>query len=156
MDVSDITKIEIKDSLCVYFTSRSGSGLHDECTIKYSDTPHPDFTDAWMEVRDVVMGLFPEEWKDSTDGILCSISKNFKKNSGYFYSAKIKLLFADGRFADGVELNIKNIPEFEDDGLSEVVSNLWDETIAYINGKRAQIVLQFDGGKQKLQKASND
>lgn len=43
MNISDISKVERKGSnLCVLFTRRNKDNHFDECSIKYSQAPHPD------------------------------------------------------------------------------------------------------------------
>jgi|GEM_PF-4697135 len=61
MNISDISKVERKGSnLCVLFTRRNKDNHFDECSIKYSQAPHPDFERAWKNVLDELVAMVPE------------------------------------------------------------------------------------------------
>ena len=58
MNISGISKVERKGSnLCVLFTRRNKDNHFDECSIKYSQAPHPDFERAWKNVLDELVAM---------------------------------------------------------------------------------------------------
>lgn len=89
MNISDISKVERKAGfLCVLFTRRNKDNHVDECSIKYSQAPHPDLEKAWDAVRGELVAMVPE-WEDVTLG-LDQISRTLKKKE-WIYGAKMSI-----------------------------------------------------------------
>lgn len=141
MNISDISKVERKAGfLCVLFTRRNKDNHVDECSIKYSQAPHPDLEKAWDAVRGELVAMVPE-WEDVTLG-LDQISRTLKKKE-WIYGAKMSIWPHDEVVTYDRELILKNITPTM--GLCDAVDDLWREVGAYIQGKRTQQVLQFGG-----------
>ena len=141
MNISDISKVERKGSnLCVLFTRRNKDNHFDECSIKYSQAPQPDFERAWKNVLDELVAMVPE-WEPVSFG-LDQISRTLKKKE-WIYSAKMSIWPHDEVLSYDRELILKNITPTI--GLCDAIDDLWREVGAYIQGKRAQQVLQFGG-----------
>lgn len=140
MNISDISKVERKAGfLCVLFTRRNKDNHVDECSIKYSQAPHPDLEKAWDAVHGELVAMVPE-WEDVTLG-LDQISRTLKKKE-WIYGAKMSIWPHDEVLPYDRELILKNITPTM--GLCDAVDDLWREVGAYIQGKRAQTVLQFE------------
>lgn len=89
MNISGISKVERKGSnLCVLFTRRNKDNHFDECSIKYSQAPHPDFKRAWKNVLDELVAMVPE-WETVSFG-LDQISRTLKKKE-WIYGAQMSI-----------------------------------------------------------------
>jgi hypothetical protein len=149
MDIADISRVEIKGAfLCVWFIRQNKNGSIDECTIKYSSKPHPDFEKAWNKVRDAVVAMIPG-WKMVSLG-LESIKRVVSKES-VRYAAKLKVFPQEEPHYCDASLILKDMGETME--LCNAVNQLWHEVNAYIRGKQAQTVLQFEGPKEDQEAA---
>lgn len=140
MDIADISRVEIKGVfLCVWFIRQNKNGSIDECTIKYSSKPHPDFEKAWNKVRDAVVPTTLNS--ETVDLRLESIKRVISKGS-VKYAAKLMVVAKEEPLYCDASLILKDMGETME--LYDSANQLWKEVNAYIRGKRAQTVLQFE------------